>query len=102
MTETVVAILISIAVFTLIILVLVSVLMFAAAKLIRQDDCKILINDDEEKSPTVKAGSMLLNALADSGIYLPSACGGCNISCPPCVWPDNVSGTPASASASKA
>jgi len=76
MTETVVAILISIAVFTLIILVLVSVLMFAAAKLIRQDDCKILINDDEEKSPTVKAGSMLLNALADSGIYLPSACGG--------------------------
>ena len=56
MTETVVAILISIAVFTLIILVLVSVLMFAAAKLIRQDDCKILINDDEEKSLADRVG----------------------------------------------
>ena len=76
MTAALFSILISILVFTLIILTLVGILIFAASKLVRHEDCKILINDDEEKSPTVKAGSMLLNALAEKSIYLPSACGG--------------------------
>jgi len=76
MSEMILSILIAIGVFTAIILVLVGILMVASSKLVKHDDCKILINEDESKSPTVKAGSMLLNALADSGIYLPSACGG--------------------------
>ena len=76
MTGMIFSIFISILVFTLTILVLVSILMFAASKLVRQEDCKIIINEDEEKSPTVKAGGMLLNVLADKGIYLASACGG--------------------------
>jgi len=70
------SILISILVFTFIIMTLVAALMLAASKLVKQGKCKILINDDESKSTSVKAGAMLLNALASENIYLPSACGG--------------------------
>ena len=46
----------SILVFSVIILVLVTMLGAAEKKLLPQGDARILINGDEEKSPTVKPG----------------------------------------------
>lgn len=63
-------------VFTGIIVLLVGLLTFAESKLIQKGDVKILINDDEGKSPTVQAGANLLNTLSNNDIFLPSACGG--------------------------
>jgi len=66
----------SIIVFSLIILVLVIILNVAEKKLLPQTNAKILINNNEEKSPTVKPGSSLLSTLASENIFIPSACGG--------------------------
>lgn len=66
----------SVVIFSFIILALVFLLTTVEKKLIPQGDVKLLINDDEEKSPTVSPGGTLLNALSDAGIFLPSACGG--------------------------
>jgi Na+-transporting NADH:ubiquinone oxidoreductase subunit F len=57
-------------------MVLVGVLMYAEKKLVKQGKIKILINDDEEKSPEVDAGGNLLSILSNNKIFLPSACGG--------------------------
>ena len=61
---------------TAVIILLVIVLMFAESKLVPKGDVKLLINGDAEKSPEVPIGSNLLTALSDSGLFLPSACGG--------------------------
>ena len=66
----------SIVVFTSVMLVLVYLLSVAEKKLLPQGDVKILINGDEEKSPTIKPGGTLLSALATQNVFLPSACGG--------------------------
>jgi Na+-transporting NADH:ubiquinone oxidoreductase subunit F len=66
----------SAGVFSSFILILVVILMYAEKKLVKQGKIKILINEDEEKSPEVDAGGNLLNVLANNKIYLPSACGG--------------------------
>jgi Na+-transporting NADH:ubiquinone oxidoreductase subunit F len=66
----------SIVVFTSVILALVYLLSVAAKKLLPQGDVKILINGDEEKSPTLRPGGSLLTALATQDVFLPSACGG--------------------------
>ena len=66
----------SILVFSVIILVLVTMLGFAEKKLLPQGDARILINGDEEKSPTVKPGGSLLSSLASQNVFIPSACGG--------------------------
>ena len=50
--------------------------MYAEKKLVHQGKIKLMINDDEEKSPEVGAGGNLLSVLADNKIFLPSACGG--------------------------
>ncbi|MDP6529334.1 MAG: NADH:ubiquinone reductase (Na(+)-transporting) subunit F [Gemmatimonadota bacterium] len=63
-------------IFTGTILFLVVLLSIAESKLISSGPVRILINDDEEKSPVVQAGSTLLNALTGQKIFLPSACGG--------------------------
>ncbi|MFT5208040.1 MAG: Na+-transporting NADH:ubiquinone oxidoreductase subunit F, partial [Candidatus Omnitrophota bacterium] len=63
-------ILISIAVFTTTILALIGFLLLAASKLMPGGECKITINDDESKSPTVKSGGTLLSVLADQNVYL--------------------------------
>lgn len=63
-------------VFSSFILILVIVLMIAEKKLVAQGKVKILINEDEEKSPDVDAGGNLLSVLSDEKIFLPSACGG--------------------------
>jgi len=67
-------ILLSIAVFTGIVLVLVLILNFAESKLLPQSDMKITVNNEREI--LVRPGGTLLNALASDTIYLPSACGG--------------------------
>lgn len=69
-------ILLSLAVFTTVIMVLVTVISILEKKLVAQGDVKILINDQEDKSITTSAGGTLLGALSDSGVFLPSACGG--------------------------
>jgi len=64
----------SIVAFLVIVLVLVSALLYARAKLTAVGQVKITIND--EKEVTVNPGSSLLSTLSESGIFLPSACGG--------------------------
>jgi len=66
----------SIIVFTSVMLALVFLLSVAEKKLLPQGYVKILINGDEEKSPTIKPGGTLLSALATQNVFLPSACGG--------------------------
>ena len=66
----------SIAVFTGVILILVLILNFAESKLLPQGDVTIKINDDDDKSIVTRPGSTLLSALANESIFLPSACGG--------------------------
>lgn len=65
---------ISIAVFLIIILMLVSLLLYAKAKLLPSGEVSININD--EKDMVVSPGSTLLSTLSDNKILLPSACGG--------------------------
>ena len=60
--------------FTLIILVLVFVILAARSKLVAGGSVQITINDD--KALQVPTGGKLMNALADSEIFIPSACGG--------------------------
>jgi len=67
---------ISIAVFSAIIFILVGLLLLVEAKVVKKDDCLIVINDDEEKSLKVPGGQTLLAALTENQIFLASACGG--------------------------
>jgi len=64
----------SIAVFLLVIILLVSLLLFAKAKLSPSGPVKITING--EKTIEVESGSTLLSTLSNNKIFLPSACGG--------------------------
>ena len=66
----------SIVVFIAVIFFLVTIILLAEKNLIPQGDVKILINDNESKSPTVKPGVTLLSALSNQSVFLPSACGG--------------------------
>lgn len=68
--------LIGVLFFTALILLLVILLNFAGSKLLPQGDVQIEINNNSEKSITVRPGSTLLNALSGREIFLPSACGG--------------------------
>lgn len=67
-------ILVSIAVFLVVILLMVAVLLYVKAKLTPPGNVKILINNDKELE--VRPGGTLLTTLANEKIYLPSACGG--------------------------
>jgi len=69
-------ILTSIVAFTIIILLLVFILLFAQSKLVQSGDVKIIINGDESNPIVVSAGSTLLNTLSGQKVFLPSACGG--------------------------
>ncbi|MFC1521241.1 NADH:ubiquinone reductase (Na(+)-transporting) subunit F [Elusimicrobiota bacterium] len=66
----------SVLVFTGVIVLLVIVLMIAEKRMVKGGDVRILINNDESKSPIVSAGSTLLSTLAGCSVFLPSACGG--------------------------
>jgi Na+-transporting NADH:ubiquinone oxidoreductase subunit F len=69
-------IILGISMFTAIVLVLVLVILFAKSKLVSSGDVTISINGDPNKSVVTAAGGKLLGALADQGIFIPSACGG--------------------------
>ncbi len=65
---------VTLAVFLLLLFLLVSVLLFAKAKLLPSGLMKIDVNG--EKQLEVEAGGTLLSTLGENGIFLPSACGG--------------------------
>jgi Na+-transporting NADH:ubiquinone oxidoreductase subunit F len=67
-------IIITIIVFFVVVIALVSILLFAKAKLMPSGKIKITINGDKEL--IVDGGDTLLNTLSGNGIFLPSACGG--------------------------
>jgi Na+-transporting NADH:ubiquinone oxidoreductase subunit F len=64
----------SMVVFLTVMLMLVSILLYARHKLVPSGPVKVTINDDQ--SLVVSAGSTLLTTLSNKNIYLPSACGG--------------------------
>jgi len=68
-----VIILISMAVFLLVITFLVIMLLYARAKLTPQGEATLTINDEAK---IVSPGSTLLTTMSNLNIYLPSACGG--------------------------
>lgn len=70
----VITIIAAIVVFLVITFLLVSLLLWAKARLTTSGPVKITINN--EKEITVEAGSSLLSTLSNNKIFLPSACGG--------------------------
>lgn len=70
--------------FTIIVLALVVVILFAKSKLVPSGDVEIIINDDPDKKIITQPGSKLLGALANAGIFVSSACGGGG-SCGQCI-----------------
>lgn len=67
---------VSISAFFIIIMSLVLLLSAIESAVVDAKQCQILINGDVGQSPFVSSGTNLLSALSDSGIFLPSACGG--------------------------
>ena len=67
---------ISLISFGIIVIGLISILVFVESKVVNKQDCKILINNDDSKSPLIPAGTNLLTALSSQNIFIPSACGG--------------------------
>lgn len=69
-------IILGVSMFTAIITALVLVILFAKSKLVSSGEVTISINGDPAKAVKTAAGGKLLGALADQGIFIPSACGG--------------------------
>ncbi len=69
-------IILGVVMFTLIVLVLVLVILFAKSKLVPSGDIIISVNDDPNLAITTQPGGKLLSALASSGVFVSSACGG--------------------------
>ena len=69
-------IILSISIFTALVLVLVLILNFAESQLLPQGNVTIEINNEPDKSLEIRPGSTLLSALAGQSVFLPSACGG--------------------------
>jgi Na+-transporting NADH:ubiquinone oxidoreductase subunit F len=67
-------ILLGVVLFTAIILALVMVILFARSHLVPSGNVNITINDERTITPPV--GGKLLTVLADSALFVPSACGG--------------------------
>ena len=63
-----------VALFTMIVISLVTLIIFAKSKLVSTGDVNITING--EKTITVPAGGKLLQTLAAEKLFVPSACGG--------------------------
>ena len=66
----------AIVAFTLVILLLVFILLFAQSKLVQSGDVKIIVNGDEKNPIVTSAGGTLLSTLSAQKVFLPSACGG--------------------------
>ncbi|MCG9787869.1 NADH:ubiquinone reductase (Na(+)-transporting) subunit F [Vibrio mediterranei] len=69
-------IILGVVMFTLIVLALVLVILFAKSKLVPTGDITISVNGDPEKAIVTQPGSKLLGALAGAGVFVSSACGG--------------------------
>ena len=69
-------ILVSVGMFTFVVLFLVVVILIAKSKLVPVGNVEILINDDPDISINVPIGGKLLNTLAENKIFVSSACGG--------------------------
>jgi Na+-transporting NADH:ubiquinone oxidoreductase subunit F len=66
----------AIVAFTLLILLLVFILLFAQSKLVQSGDVNIVVNGDNESPMVTSAGGTLLSTLSAQKVFLPSACGG--------------------------
>jgi Na+-transporting NADH:ubiquinone oxidoreductase subunit F len=66
----------AIVAFSIVILLLVLILLFAQSKLVQSGDVNIIINGDKDNSIVTPAGGTLLTTLTANKIFLPSACGG--------------------------
>ncbi len=66
----------SIIAFSIVILLLVFILLYAQSKLVQTGDVKITINGKEDEALIASGGSTLLSTLSAQKIFLPSACGG--------------------------
>jgi Na+-transporting NADH:ubiquinone oxidoreductase subunit F len=62
--------------FTVIVLLLVSLLMVARSKLVPAGDVSIVVNGDPTNALKVATGGTLLGALNANKIFMPAACGG--------------------------
>ena len=62
--------------FTVVIMALVFVILYARKLMVSTGNVTIEINNDPDKTIVCPAGGKLLNTLADAGIFLSSACGG--------------------------
>ncbi len=69
-------VIIAVIAFTVIILLLVLVLLFAQSKLVQSGPVNLIINEDKDNPLVTTAGSTLLSTLSSQKIFLPSACGG--------------------------
>lgn len=67
-------VLLGVLLFTLIVLALVGIILFARSKLVATGNINILINGTDNIQ--VAPGGKLLSALADKGLFVSSACGG--------------------------
>jgi len=63
-------------IFTGIVLFLVALILGARSQLIPAGEVSIRINNDPDKELTVQPGDKLLGVLANSNVFIPSACGG--------------------------
>ncbi len=73
---TIPSVLILIVIFTVLIVGLALLLLFARKKLVQQGEVSIIVNGDDANPLMVSPGVSLLTALSDQNIFLPSACGG--------------------------
>lgn len=71
-----ITVLLGVAMFTGVIVSLVALLMVAKNRLVASGDVQIGINGDPDNAITVRSGGTLLNTLADSKVFIASACGG--------------------------
>jgi len=69
-------VLLGVATFTVVVVALVMLLMWARARLVPAGDVLLLINDEAGKALKVPAGRTLLSALTEKKVLVPSACGG--------------------------
>ncbi len=69
-------IILGVVMFTLIVLALALLILFAKSKLVNSGDVLIVVNDDADKQFHAPAGDKLLNTLSGQGIFISSACGG--------------------------
>lgn len=69
-------VILGVVMFTVTVLSLVMVILFARSQLVSSGDVTIEINGDVSKAIRVPAGGKLLETLASKGIFLASACGG--------------------------